>query len=70
MSTVPVDADLLREALQLLEDREWDTRNAAENIYCPECVRDDERYKDQQDHHPGCRFVATRDGLRKALEEF
>lgn len=50
---------IIRKLIDLLQQREWSIRNAAENRFCDSCVTDDERWTDQKDHHGGCEFVDT-----------
>lgn len=63
--TEPRLADLLRRAVSGLREREWLTRNAAENTYCPDCVDDTTRWRDQVAHSGDCPFVAL---LKEATE--
>lgn len=62
---VRVPRALFEEALVLLENREWLKRNAAENIYCPDCETDKDRWSDQQEHHEGCPFVRVLKALKR-----
>jgi hypothetical protein len=39
------------------KDTEWMTHNAAENNFCPYCVKDDDRWRDQKGHYDGCQYV-------------
>ena len=45
--------------LVVVKANEWQTRHAAENIYCPYCSNDDDLWHDQCKHHKGCEFIAT-----------
>jgi hypothetical protein len=44
--------------VEILEQREFLTRNAAENNYCPSCDKGDDRWHDQYTHYEGCPFLA------------
>jgi hypothetical protein len=59
--------DLLKNLLELLEEREWSHHNAAENTYCLDCMTEDERWDDQISHHDGCEFVAVVKAARRML---
>lgn len=59
--------ELMAQLLEIAKDNEWQSRNAAENNYCPYCVTDDERWTDQVAHHDGCKFVAVVDAAEKYL---
>lgn len=47
-----------------LKGREWLTRNAAENIYCPSCETPDDRWIDQAYHRPGCSYAALMEAAK------
>lgn len=54
-----MDASLAQRALVVLRGCEWLTRNMAENPYCPSCATNDDRWRDQVEHHPGCEWQAV-----------
>ena len=48
---------IIKELLEIVKANQWQTHHAAENYYCPYCVIDDEEWKDQKEHHKGCKIV-------------
>mgnify|MGYP001588249428 CR=1 FL=1 len=49
--------ELVLELLKVVKANEWQRRHAAENTYCPFCSTDDDLWRDQKKHHPGCKYV-------------
>lgn len=67
--------ELLKAAEEVLpwirDDNLWETRNYAENPYCPYCsdlFGEKYRYDDQPEHHPDCPGVRRWALLRDAIE--
>jgi hypothetical protein len=65
-TTLKEVAESLEWALSQLGDG-FETRNAAENGYCPSCSTEADRWRDQEDHYLGCEFVAKRNAAISAL---
>lgn len=59
-----------KKLLEMLKASEWETRHAAENRYCPYCANDDDMWRDQEQHHKGCKYVATIKKAEKIIAKF
>lgn len=64
---VATDRDLLIKALEIMIDSEWATHNAAENQYCPSCAKSEDRWRDQYEHYPDCKWVDVVSRMKKLL---
>lgn len=58
---------LCKELLEIVEDNEWQIRNAAGNTYCPYCETEDDRWSDQKEHHDGCKYIKIVEKARNAI---
>ena len=47
----------------------FETRHAAENSYCPDCSTDAEAWKDQTEHHAGCKYLARIEAAKAAVSK-
>jgi hypothetical protein len=56
------------ELLKMVEENEWQTRNAAENAYCPYCANETNIYTDQAEHNKNCKFVKVVQKAKKVLQ--
>lgn len=51
--------EICEKLLEMVETNEWQSRNMAENRFCPFCCSADDDWKDQMEHHAGCKYVET-----------
>lgn len=68
-----MDNELLKitkQLLKMVKASEWETRHAAENKYCPYYANDNDMWRDQEEHHAGCKYVATVKKAEKIIDKF
>jgi len=63
------EIELIKKLLEIAEDNEWQTHNAAENQYCQYCYNIDLRWDDQCYHNSGCKWVEVVTAARKYLQK-